>query len=168
MSYIKEIIQKLYSGETNISINSVFLKYDSLTIDGLSYKCASKRNGNLVELIAICDWKFSLFGPFLTTMIDSDHPNSNMRPAKVKYFMKISFSLGSSNIIYVDLAYVLWCFPHPSKKAIGQPAQVWSHDLFECDGAHSFVPVSLVKSRCAHCVSTIDDEQVLVVVPICE
>ena len=108
-------------------------------------------------------WRFS------KTITDSDHPSSNIRPAKVHYFMKVSLTAAStSNVVYVNLAYVSWCFPHPNKNKIGKPAQIWCHNLFECNGVHSFIPISLIKNRCAHCVSTVNNEQVLVVVPLCE
>ena len=83
--------------------------------------------------------------------------------------MKVSLTAAStSNVVYVNLAYVSWCFPHSNKNKIGKPAQIWCHNLFECDGVHSFIPIPLIKNRCAHCVSTVNNEQVLLVVPLFE
>ena len=92
------------------------------------------------------NWDFSLFGDFPITITDSDHPSSNITLAIIHYFMKVSLTAASiSNVVYVNLACVSWCFPHPNKNKIGKPAQIWCHNLLECDGVHSFIPISLIR-----------------------
>ena len=40
--------------------------------------------------------------------------------------------------------------------------------LFEVSGLHSFLPIDRLVGRCAHCSKTVNDENVLVIVPLVE
>ena len=64
------------------------------------------------------------------------------------------------------LAYVSWLYPHPKRCCIGKPAEWWCDSLSEPFGIHSFVTPDLLLSRCAHGPFTMDDESLLVVVPL--
>ena len=66
------------------------------------------------------------------------------------------------------LAVVAWFLPHPLKNQIGRPAQIWQHNQFKCGGVVSFLPVQYLGSHCAHCVTEIDSQSVLVIVPLVE
>ena len=49
---------------------------------------------------------------------------------------------------------------------IGKPAELWCDSLSESFEMHSFVTPDLLLSRCAHGPLTVDDETLLVVVPL--
>ena len=52
--------------------------------------------------------------------------------------------------------------PHPNKGDIGNPAQIWSKDLYEC-GVHTFLPL---KCRCASYVTKSNTESIFVVIAL--
>ena len=65
-------------------------------------------------------------------------------------------------------AVASWFLPHPNRYKLGKPANIWCKSVFEVGGDHSFVPCSLIESRCAYSFRRIEelDECVLVVVAI--
>ena len=71
----------------------------------------------------------------------------------------MSVSLGE-NTSHFLLAAVQWYKPHLNKNMIGKPAQLWCRSAFEVGALHSFLPVQMLKCRCAYTVSTINAESV--------
>ena len=162
-----KFIAKLYPSD-DIHCNTTYMKYSNLTIRGKVYNTLSRKVlRGYTDLIVMAEWDSSLFGNFPSSVHEANHPNSKIRPAKVHFFMKSSFySHNNQCDIHVNLAYVSWCLPHPYKSKIGKPAQVWTYNEFEQPGLYSFVPLNLIKCRCAHCIFCIQEESVLVVVPL--
>ena len=82
--------------------------------------------------------------------------------------IRVAFNVAPKVQDHLLLAVVAWFLPHQSKHCIGKPAQVWQYNQFECGGFVSFVPVNYLSSHCAHCVTVLDNQSVLVVVPLVE
>ena len=147
-------------------VNSICEKYTSITVRGKKYGCFGKRGSVHTALV---EWNMDLFGSPPSPLPDSDHPNSKFRPVKLLHYIRTSISCRSSEHASKFLmAVVSWCMPHPNKGDIGNPAQIWSKDLYECDGVHTFVPLSNLKCRCASYITKINTESVFVVIPLVE
>ena len=115
------------------------------------------------------EWDLNLFGPPAPSDHDeSTHPDNTLRPVHVKNYIKVSYNLRDSKQDHLLLAVVSWLLPHPMKYEIGNPAQVWHHNLYESGGVSSFVPVQYLRSRCCHCVTTVRGTSVMVIVPLVE
>lgn len=112
------------------------------------------------------EWDSLLYGNFMTQFEDCDHPNNRIRPAKIHYFIRQSIKTEKDDNIDCTFAYVSWCLPHESKNIMGKPVEIWHHDLFERAGTHSFVPLRLIKCRCAYCVINLNSEPLLTIVPL--
>ena len=119
----------------------------------------------------MAEWDQEVFGsqPTLTAdeLLD---PCAKSWPMKITHFIKVSFNVAMETSIFTHdhllVAVVEWFKPHPSKNEIGKPAQVWNHNQYENGGLISFVPVRFLKSWCAHCVIKLENQPVLVVVPL--
>ena len=98
------------------------------------------------------------------------HPDFNYRPVKVHCFVKCSVYTegGNSHDHTIVLALVSWYYPHTCRYMFGKPVQLWCSSKFEIHNTYSFVPVSLFSSRCAHCLKTVNDVSLLVIVPLVE
>ena len=158
-------IHKYFSFES-VSLSLIYNKYFTLLLHGKAFNCTSRKNGNFVDLYVMAEWDSSLYENFLTQFEDSDHPNSKIRPVKIHYFIRQSIKSENDQNIDCTFAYVSWCLPHASKNAMGKPVEIWHYNLFEQEGKHSFVPLQLIKCRCAYCVTKLNSDQVLVIVPL--
>ena len=165
--YVLALYKKLHNVvNCDVTINSIFLRYNSLLLRGRMYSCSrSSRTGS--QYIALAEWDEDLFGPSPTPVVDCTHPDSKYRPVKIRHYIKVSVSLGE-NTSHFLLAAVQWYKPHLNKNMIGKPAQIWCRSAFEVGALHSFLPVQMLKCRCAYTVSTINAESVTVVVPLAE
>ena len=114
----------------------------------------------------MAEWDSSLYGNFITPFEDSDHPNSTIRPAKIHHFLRQSIKSDKNEIIDCTFAYASWYFPYERKNSMGNPAEIWHYNLFEQAGTHSFVPLKLIKCRCAYCITSLNSEPVLAIVPL--
>ena len=146
-------------------VNSIFLKYSSVTINGREFRSSGKRTKN--QAITLTSWDDNLYGNPLTPLPDSNRQDSNVRPVNIHYFMKVSFNFNMSISSFL-FAYVSWFYPHPHRHALGKPAELWCHSMFESFGLHSFVPIDRLSCRCAHGVKTYCDEPLLAIVPLVE
>jgi len=165
-------LEQLYSKVTNTpsstcTVNSIFLKYSSLTINGKHFGSSGKRSK--VPVVVLASWDESLYGSTPTPLPSSSllPPTSILRPVNVHYFMKVSFSVCTSSSSFF-VAHVSWFSPHPDRHALGKPVELWCPSLFESFGLQSFVPIKNISCRCAHGVKTWHDEQLLTVVPLIE
>lgn len=97
------------------------------------------------------------------------HPDIGPRPAEIQYFVRHSFEVSSApNCVHVTRTFAVARWPqiHPSKDSIGKPVQVWCHNLFENSIDNCFIPIENIQSRVIIAVDTLEEEQVLFVVPV--
>lgn len=92
---------------------------------------------------------------------------ANLRPACVQFYLKHSISIGGSFKPHF-FAFVEWFKPHISRHILGNPAEVWCHDLFEPLGPASFLPVQMIQSKFVAAVDKLNEETVLIVMPLCQ
>ena len=168
LQHVALLYSRLKKSSQTIHANSVFIKYASITISGIPYNTGQK-------CVALVKWDSSLFMEQPTILEDSlrGHPDFNYRPVKVHCFAKCSVYTegGNSHDQLQDtivLALVSWYYPHTCRYMFGKPVQLWCSSKFEIHNTYSFVPVSLFSSRCAHCVKTVNDVSLLVIVPLVE
>ena len=124
--YIVTLYKKVYSTVSpDITINSVFLKYSSIILNGKSLGCP---NGNQkIPSMAQSEWVSSIFGTPPIEVSISSHPESNLRPVKIHYFAKVSFNVQAKTEFMV-IAAVSWLCPHPHQHLLGKPAEVWCYN----------------------------------------
>jgi len=96
-------------------------------------------------------------------------PDIGPRPAEIQYFVRHSFEVSSApNCVHVTRTFAVARWPqiHQSKDSIGKPVQVWCHNLFEISIDNCFIPIDNIQSRVIIAVDTLEEEQVLFVVPV--
>lgn len=169
MLYIK--LNQSDSEHVMVTPNMIYKKYSSLCLKGrwIGYTSLHETASNVKPCIVMAEWDSNLYGN-PPPVADPTLPNSELRAVKVHNFVKISFTIDHEDLIeYMVLAVVSWYSPHLSQHVMGKPAQVWCHDLFEPPyGIHSYLPIEKISSFCVYCKSNIQDENVLVVVPLCD
>lgn len=161
---------KLYSKyhnlyNSNITVNSIYFKYKSITLNEKEFTSTGKRKMN--PAISIAQWDTSLFGNPPTKLPTLLFPHTNKRPVNIHYFMKVNFTINDITDSLL-LANVSWFFPHPDCYAFGKPVELWCSTQYENWGIHSFLPINCLVYRCAHGLKHYKNEQVLVVVPLVE
>ena len=166
-SYVATLYQRLKPEMCGATVNSIYLRYTSISCRGKHYGCNQATSRGLPS-VAMCEWDSTLFDSPPTPLSDSAHPDSKFRPVKIKHFIKASMVVEENKYDYLLLAVVLWYLPHPNKDVVGKPTQIWHHNKFEAGNFYSFVPVEYLNCRCAVCITTVSDESVLLVVPLVE
>ena len=161
---LSTLYRKLYSVTLDVTANTTFRKYSQLVLKSKTVSCTSSQQS---PCIVLSEWDNSLYGAPPTTLAEPHHPDAKFRPVKVHYFANVSFDV-EGQLQHLIVAVVSWYFPHPAQHQLGKPAQVWSANQFESPGLHTYVPLKNIISRCAHCRRTIQNESVLVVVPLVE
>ena len=166
--FISEIYEKQHPGIKVISINSIFLKYRSMVICGKLYNANHKT-------VPIVKWDAELYleEPTILDRSLQTQPYYWNRPIKVHFFSKFSLTCKTPNSSSpvqdtIVLAKASWYYPHSMRFAYGNPVQAWCSDLFEPHGLHSYIPLTLFISRCAHCVRNVNSEALLIIVPLME
>ena len=168
-----QVLTRLHAkvhNSTNVVINSIYKKYSSLQLRGKAFASSGKRP-SAHPYVVMASWNESLLGSPPTVLPNEFlHPKSHERPVNVHYYATVSCSYLSTDHEEChkdwDLACVSWFSPHPNRYDIGQPAEIWCANLMESYGMHSFVPLKLLLSRCARGKQVINNESVLVVVPL--
>ena len=87
---LKKLVLKITG--TPYSVNSIFFKYSSFTINGKYYR--SPANPSKHPAVALASWDENLYGS--ATQIPS-LASSILRPVHVFYFMKVTFTHGQTN-----------------------------------------------------------------------
>ena len=171
LEQLKNLYELLHPAHSEVSIDRIYKKYSSITFRGKVYRSSGLRNRS--PCVVFASWNEAYYGPPLTTLPDSAfHPNSNNHPVDIHYYITATCWFTSPDSPHEEcrkewtLAYVSWLFPHPKRYRIGKPAELWCDSLSESFGIHSFVTPDLLLSRCAHGPFTMDDESLLVVVPL--
>lgn len=165
ISNLKILLAKLYSCQVDeVDVCSSFHKYQSCKIKMYNYQASISK-----PCIAFASWNTDLFGPPPSILPNSSHPLANNRPVNIYYFAKVNAYLrGSSEVSSKIIAYVDWPKPHPNRTRIGRPVEIWCHNLNECFGMHTFLPLDNILCRCATGIKLVDSENVLVIVPLTE
>ena len=141
--------------------NTVFQKYCSISFKNKTIGCSKSRTS--CNLIA--RWDVDLYGKPPTTLAEPYFPSSLFRPINLHYFAKVTFTISEQRKSTI-IAIVSWYAPHPNQFTLGKPAEIWCSSIFEASGLHSFLPIDRLVGRCAHCSKTVNDENVLVIVPL--
>ena len=61
---------------------------------------------------------------------------------------------------------VNWFESHPSRNLLGDPVELWCHELHESIGPASFLPIQRIYSKFVAAVDKFDEETLLVVMPL--
>lgn len=163
------ILLKVPSDEVNL--NSMCQQFKVVHINGLKYPCSSSK----LLSVATTHWDESLFGrsPTVLPAMPFNNPSdASLRPFKIEYFAKASYSVrGDLCTRHFTCAVISWFEPHPSRFKLGKPVQIWCKDLFECPGIYSFLPFDNIYFaniyRSVHAYMKLDNlEDVFVVLPI--
>lgn len=164
---LSQLFVKLNVNARNVSVNTVYKKYSSIQHHGKTYGSSGNRPMSC-SYVVLASWNEVYFGvprsPFPNTVL-----NSHQRPVNVHYYIAVTctYTNGEKQERQTfNLAHVSWFHSHPRCHEIGKPAELWHVDVFEPYGIHSYVPFELILGRCAHCITSINDESLLVVVPL--
>ena len=165
IQYLHSLLTKLRpSSATNMSVpNAMFLKYTYVTRNGQTIGYLSSES----PCIAMAEWDVHLYGTPPSSLNDPGTSSKFFRPVRIKHFAKVSVTV-EDRVEQFVLARVEWYQPHPCRNKLGKPAQVWCHDLFEHEGLYSFLSLDKIISRCVYCTKILEQQLVLIVVPIVE
>ena len=94
-----------------------------------------------------------------------DTSGGDLRPGVIEFFMEQIIKIKGQSVRCL-LAVVRWFQSHPSRHLIGAPVELWCKDLFELEGAATFVPVKRLHGRFVPVFDVIQQEHVLVVCPL--
>ncbi len=169
-----EILKKHYMclypdhNESMVVVNSAFLKYSSVTVNGKDYYSSGKRVNS--PAVALTSWDSDLYGDPPTPLPNCLHiPVADQRPINIHYFMKVFFTIDTNlSSITMLFAYASWFYPHQDRHAYGKPVELWCRNFFESFGIHSYVPIDHLSCHCAHGTSMYHDENLLTVIPLIE
>lgn len=166
-----KLLEDLYSryhgiDTSGITVNSIFLKYSSISLKGKEFRSSGKRTSSAV--VAIASWNSDLFGDPPTELpTDLIPSNTLQRPVNIHYYMKVNVNTSIATKPFI-LAYVSWFLPHHERYAFGKPVELWYSEKFESAGIHTFLPIDHIVSRCAHGVRVYHDERLVAIVPLVE
>ena len=146
-----------------IHVNSVYLQYSSVTIAGKVFYSSMGQHRNLACVVQ-AQWNQDYYGNPPTELPEPREPRSNLRPVKVRSYLKIHYSVNSKPSS-VMLALVSWMKPHQKRYQIGKPAELWA-DRYEAFGIHSFLTIESILCHCAYGTFHIDDENLVLVIPL--
>lgn len=158
-TYIHELFCKANPqiSQASVTVNSLFLKYTSINLNGKKFFSSGRRK---FPAVALLKWDDKLYG--------HSSPELATRPANIHYFIRASLTMSNQCTEYLTLAFVSWFSPHPSRHNLGKPAELWCSQLYEPQGIHSFVQIKDILSRCAHGIRQHHGENVIIVVPLVE
>ena len=147
LSNLKILCCKLFNhtNSESLVVNTVYLKYSSVTITQKLYNSSDRSSSPFVALAT--NYDTNIFGASLSTFRDS-----NCRPVKIHHYAKISYRIDTS-VSYLVVAVASWYYPHPDYSKVGKPVQVWCDSMFESVGIHTFIPLNFLVnwSMCSHC-----------------
>ena len=167
---LAELFAKLNTNARNVVVNSIYKKYTSIQLHGKAYGSSGNRPSSC-PYVVLAFWNELYYGPPLTTLPNmASHPNSHERPVNVHYYVTVTCTYTNNSNKQEcqewNLARVSWFYPHSGRYDMGNPAELWYSNLFEAYGTHLFAPLELSLTRCAHGSCCINDESLLVIVPL--
>ncbi len=155
--YSKFYSQDMESGETELPLS--FQKMNVITVNG------QKLESNAYYLAeSVLQFDTPLSQP-VAGVTHSQLQTS--RPAKILYWAIHRFvPRGSSVPVVTVLARILWPQSHPEQFCMGKPVEVWCFELFEATNKNGFVPLENISSRLLTSEAKLNDEHVLVTIPV--
>ena len=104
--------------------------------------------------VALVSWDVDLFGqPQISSSVPLAESDSFARPVRINSFL---YSIGSEPQVKFEsnvFVSVSWYCTHPGYISFGKPVQLWCSSIFEVRTLPTFIPVSLLSTRCVHCVT---------------
>ena len=94
-----------------------------------------------------------------------DTSGADLRPGVIEFLMEQIIKVNGQSVRCL-LAVVRWFQAHPSRHLLGAPVELWCKDLFELEGAATFVPVKRLHGRFVPVFDVIQREYVLLVCPL--
>lgn len=90
------------------------------------------------------------------------------RPAQIRYFIKHSFTLSEypEHCIFHVFAVVLWPQVHPKQHCMGKPVEAWCKSVFEHCIEYRYLPIENISSRVFISFECLENEEVVVVIPL--
>lgn len=137
-----------------LSLPKSFKKMLSGTVNGQKIKAGQYVNAKNV-------FQFSS----QATSVHTVFSDPTVRPAKVLYFLLHSVVI-DDDITQNAFAVVEWPKDHPLKNCIGKPFEVWCSTLTEISSVNFVVPISNIVSILLTAEIVIENENVLVTVPL--
>ena len=112
ISLVQNLLKKINSltESDQINVNSVFLKYSSLTHKGKTFSSSFRQLKG--PCIVQAHWNEDFYGSSPTSLPEPLQPTSNVRPVRVRFYCKIHYTI-ESKLSSVLLASVSWLKPHP-------------------------------------------------------
>lgn len=158
---------KCIENPSDIHPNEIYLKYSQIHFKRktIGYPSLKQRAGK--PYIVLAEWDKNLYGNPPTAIPDPDHPDSKIRPVKIEFFTKVPFTIKGC-IDHLFIAVVSWYSPHSNHNIFGKPVKVWHSDQFEEQGVHTYLPITKIVSHCAYCMRIIEDEILLLTIPLIE
>ena len=89
----------------------------------------------------------------------------SVRPAKIHYFAIHSFCTDDSRITHGFTA-ISWPLQHPLLNALGKPYQVWCSSLYDIASENCIIPLENISSLLLTAHHIMEEETVLVTVPV--
>ena len=108
--------------ESDFSIPSSIRKYSNVTGPLFRYDSSGKGSNMLANWADQTD--------IITT-------NQDQTPVKVQYYFTHSILIDSILIQHL-IAYVMWYEPHPNRRKLGKPVEVWYKDMYRTRGMSSY------------------------------
>lgn len=169
ITVLKQLYSNLYPqymsliAEDKLTIPSSIRKYQYIQMNGK--KLSSVSEGSQARVPYVLAKPVFQFSP--------NNVSDNVRPVQIQYFVKHSFYIPStSNPPHPDIhnscvfAFVQWPQIHPQKDVMGKPVEIWCNNLFEPTMLNTFLPIDNIVSRVAIATHELDNEDVLVIIPL--
>ena len=143
------------------AVPSTCKRYTHVNFCGKKLSSASEHNEGKVP--------YALAIPIAQTESSSTSTNVDPRPAHILYFVKHSWIIPELNEEPHQYSHTFavckWPQEHPDQNIVGKPVQVWCKSLSDCS-INPFVPAENIVSRLIVAYECINNESVLVVIPL--
>ena len=143
-----------------IPVSTTFRRYKNIFKHGKRINSSSP-NGNKSYVLASPVFQFTSSRP--------SEFDGELRPAELHYFLEHSITIPNSSKPFThNLAHVSWPMVHPQRSALGKPVEIWCNGLDEPTSINSFIPVTAIAHHVVYSVDRVNEENVLVVIPVIE
>ena len=134
-------------------------KFSSVEVNGYKLSSMSEKKASHVPYVLA-----SPVFPFPSTSSEVQ----TVRPAQIQYFIKHSFTLSGhpEDCISHVFAVVLWPQVHPKQHCMGKPVEVWCKSVFEHCIENRYVPIENILSHVFISFEHLENEEVVVVIPL--
>lgn len=130
---------------------SICKRFDYIFLSGKKLSSASELNQSKVPYA-------------LATPID-DATHQESRLVHILYFIQHSWHVLDNQYTQI-FAVCDWNQPHPDRELIGKPVEIWCRNCYEPGTLNCFVPVQNIVSRVIIASEKINDELVLIIIPL--